>query len=101
MAEDNYWAHEFLAVATVALLLIFVHDTCLVVEGLEGIFRLFRPLAPNEIRCAEAIVIGIQALLPYAESRDDAAGCAALLDASNNAIQQCTTTGVFTLIECP
>ena len=88
---------KILAVATVVLALNVVHNACLVVEGPEGIFRLSRPLAPNEIRCAEAIVIGIQALLPYAESRDDAAGCAALLDASNNAIQQGSTTGVFTL----
>ena len=92
---------KILAVATVVLLLNVVHNTCLVVEGLEGTFRLFRPLAPNEIRCAEAIVIGIQALLPYAENRDDAAGCAALLDASNNAVQQGSTTGVLALVGCP
>ena len=82
---------RILAVATVVLLLNVVHNTCLclVVEGLEGTFRLSRPLEPNEIRCAEAIVIGIQALLPYAESRDDAAGCAALLDASDTAPLSC------------
>ena len=96
MAQDSYWAHEILAVATVLPLLNVVHNSCLIVEGIEGIFRLPRPFTPNEVRRAEAIVIGIQALLPYAESRDDAAGCAALLDASNNAIQQGSTTGVFT-----
>ena len=101
MAEDNYWAHEFLAVATVALLLIFVHNTCLVVEGLEGIFRLPRPLAPNEVRSAVTIVNGIQALLPYAESRDNAAGRAALLDASHDAVQQGSATGVLAHIESP
>ena len=81
MAEDNYWAHELLAVATVALLLIFVHNTCLVVEGLEGIFRLPRPFAPDEARRAKAIEVRVKPLLPYPKSRDDAAGCAALLDA--------------------
>ena len=87
MAEDNYWAHGFLAVAIVALSLIFVHNTCLVVEGLEGIFRLPRPLAPNKARRAEAIVIWIKTLLPYPQSRDYAAGCAALLDASHHTVQ--------------
>ena len=70
VAKDSYWAHEILAVATVALLLIFVHNTCLVVEGLEGIFRLPRPLAPNEARRAKAIVIWIKTLLPHTKSRD-------------------------------
>ena len=92
---------KILAVATVVLVLNVVHNACLVVEGPEGIFRLSRPLAPNEIRCAEAIVIGIQALLPYAENRDDAAGCAALLDASHDAVQQSSSTGVLAHIERP
>ena len=69
VASDSYWAHEILAVAFVVLLLNVVHNTCLVVEGLEGTSRLLRPLAPNKARRAKTVVIWIKTLLPHTKSR--------------------------------